>query len=872
MTRRILFQVHWLLGISVGLVLALMGLTGATMSFEDEITGLLNSRTIHVEKGANSAGLMTPDALLASIRVQLPGEEVRPLVLSADPARAAQFRVRQPSGAATFYANPYNGHVLGKAAGSDFFSFIEDLHRFLALPLTEGRRDSEIGKQITGVAAFSLIFFALSGLYLRWPRKPLDWRSWFVLDLKRTGRNLYRSLHAVIGGWMVLCYLMSALTGLWWSYGWYHDLASKALGIEETRRAPAPDRKPKEALADAKADAPRAAGPRKKRGAEGAAKASDSSRAISFDPAWQTFVQRVGPDFGRASLTVSRDGKSVSIERFDGPLRGGLMDRYTFDSTTGALKVTDLYANRPINKVIGTSMLSMHSGSVFGVAGRVVVMLCSLTMPLFAVTGWLLYLGRRRKRREAGAVVPLTRAAANDMNSDLLIVHASQTGTAERIASMSAAAFASAGKAARCLPISALDSVSLAAARCVLFVVSTYGDGQAPDRARSFVRQMMGRPAPSGGFSYAVLALGDREYPDFCHFGRQIDEWLTKAGARKLFERIEMNGRDDESEQRWRRQLSKLGAAAVAGWEEAPVEAWKLARRELLNPGSQGGGVHYLRLKANAASSPHWTAGDIVEIYPQNDPAAAARVVLAAGLKAGTRIRGQRLDAHLSGAILPSPDSVREMSAAELVDTLKPLPHRDYSIASIPADGSLDLVVRQLVTASGELGVGSGWLTAHAAEGAPVQARIRANAGFHRPEGERALILIGNGTGFAGLRAHLRERSAAGSKGHWLLFGERNARYDAFFKHELDAWRGDGTLARIDLAYSRDEDCGRYVQDLVRHSASDIFTWVAGGAAIMVCGSLAGMAPAVDTELRTALGDERVSMMVANGLYRRDVY
>ena len=112
MTRRILFQVHWLLGVTVGLVLALMGLTGATMSFEDEITGLLNSSTISVAKGAE---LMTPDALLASLRAQLPGEEIRPLVLSADPERAVQFRVRQPSGAATFYANPYDGHVLGKA-------------------------------------------------------------------------------------------------------------------------------------------------------------------------------------------------------------------------------------------------------------------------------------------------------------------------------------------------------------------------------------------------------------------------------------------------------------------------------------------------------------------------------------------------------------------------------------------------------------------------------------------------------------------------------------------------------------------------------------------------------------------------------------
>lgn len=937
MIRRILFQAHWFLGITVGLVLALMGLTGATMSFQEEITGMLNPHIVNVPKDSLP---LTPDVLVARIQAQVPGVLIRQLVFAASPQKAAQVRVRNEGG--ILYVDPYDGRVLGNAVGSGFFVFIEQLHRFLALPATEGRRDSAIGRQITGIAAFALVFFAVSGLYLRWPRRPLDWRSWLVLDLKRTGRNLYRSLHAVIGGWMALCYLISALTGLWWSYGWYHRTVNSVLGIEEMHRDPSGDGRRDRALPDV--DGPsRSEGRRESRGSSGfggfgdnhfprhdagaargghdPSQRSDASRAGregrgdgfarangasevisdsgdrmpvqeattpvrrrdidigtpneplvigSFDAAWGNFRRLVGPDFGIATISLSRDGKSVVIERLvKGPLRGGLTDRYTFDPRNGTLITKDLYEGRPLNQTVGTNMLALHSGSIFGMPGRLVVMLCSLSLPLFAITGWLLYLGRRHKRREAGLG---TLTATANVHSDLLIVHASQTGTAERIANMSAAAFASAGRVVRLLPISALDSMSLCAARCVLFVISTYGDGQAPDRARSFVKQMMARPAPGGAFSYAVLALGDREYPDYCRFGRQVDEWLSTGGAHRLFDTIEMNGRDSESEQRWWRQISELGAAATSAQEEASVQTWTLAERCLLNPGSQGGGAYYLRLEANGQHPPEWNAGDVVEVYPRNDPAAVARFVLTAGIDAETQVRAQRLDTHLSAAILPSPDSVRGLSPSELVDRLRPIPHRDYSIASVPTDGYLDLVVRQLVTSSGELGLGSGWLTTHAAKGDPIQIRIRSNAGFHRPEGDCPLILIGNGTGIAGLRAHLRERALAGSRGHWLLFGERNARYDAFFKHELESWRADGTLARLDRAYSRDRECGRYVQDLVRQSADQVLQWVADGAAVLVCGSLTGMAPAVDAELRVALGDERVNMLIANGRYRRDVY
>jgi sulfite reductase (NADPH) flavoprotein alpha-component len=208
----------------------------------------------------------------------------------------------------------------------------------------------------------------------------------------------------------------------------------------------------------------------------------------------------------------------------------------------------------------------------------------------------------------------------------------------------------------------------------------------------------------------------------------------------------------------------------------------------------------------------------------------------------------------------------------QLLDDLQRLPHREYSIASVPADGRIELLLRQMRQPDGRLGVGSGWLTEYAPVGGEIALRIRQNRSFHAPADDRPLILIGNGTGIAGLRSHLKERAHAGRQRNWLFFGERHAAHDFFFQEEIEGWQQSGVLERLDLAFSRDQSARIYVQDVLRARSSELREWVANGAAIYVCGSLAGMAPAVAAVLTEALGAERLEQMAEDGRYRRDVY
>ena len=431
---------------------------------------------------------------------------------------------------------------------------------------------------------------------------------------------------------------------------------------------------------------------------------------------------------------------------------------------------------------------------------------------------WTLW--RHRKRNRAAAVPD------GEGEASFLVAYASQSGFAEYLAGRTAESLRAAGHAATLLPLEAVENTTLQQHRRALFIVSTTGEGDAPTHAFRFAHKTMNAPADVSHLGYGLLALGDSRYANFCAFGRRLDAWLRASGAAPLFERIEVDNGAESALRQWREQLARLGASATQAITDGPAfTPWVLAERRLLNPGSVGGPVYLVRLRA-AVPGATWEAGDIAEI-------------------------------ELPGAI----------DAA----TGHP-PHRSYSIASLPDDGALDLLIRQVRHENGQLGAGSGWLTHHAEIGGEIRLRIRRNTSFHPQEATRPLLLIGNGTGLAGLRAHLRHQAARGRHRNWLVFGERNRAHDFFLHEELEAWQASGVLERLDLAFSRDQHHRLYVQHRLLENREAVRRWIDDGAAIYVCGSAEGMAGDVHAALTDILGAERIARMTEDGLYRRDVY
>ena len=500
-------------------------------------------------------------------------------------------------------------------------------------------------------------------------------------------------------------------------------------------------------------------------------------------------------------------------------------------------------------------------------------------MALLLIALYLLMCGavwarqRRRLRQAAEEAAALLPAA--DAGPPVLVLHASQTGQAEEIAWQTARSLHLAGMPVRVAALGEIDRAALMSARHALFIASTHGEGDAPDSAAAFASDLMAASASASSSSSAaasdvagadradgrdgaielsklqigVLALGDSTYSHFCGFGRALDAWLRERGAHPMFERIDVDRSDPQALEHWRQRLSHFaGTADLAEWEAPVFAEWRLSARRHLNPGSQGGPVFHLELvPADGSPLPSWEAGDLVQV----EIASMAR---------------------------------EAEGRADDVDDADDDAHRprEYTISSLPSDGRVELMVRRTTREDGSPGLASGLLTERLPLDGRVALRLRAHASFRiGANADRPLILIGNGTGLAGLRAHLKARAGAMSAMSttnaalapaWLLFGERQSAHDAHYRDEIEAWQRDGLIAHADWAFSRDQTERVHVQHLLARHASRLREWIADGAALYVCGSLQGMAGAVDAVLRETLGDAEVDALIRHGRYRRDVY
>lgn len=512
------------------------------------------------------------------------------------------------------------------------------------------------------------------------------------------------------------------------------------------------------------------------------------------------------------------------------------------------------------------------------------------------VSAWLVLLVRVRHRRaalaarvslaqndmSAGDLPPAVNVAepllkaVNLLDTTVLVAYASQTGFAEQLARQTFESLVSADVSVRIEPLGALTLDDLSSADRVLFVVSTTGEGDPPDDALIFASRAMRSTASLPTLRYGLLALGDRDYEDFCGFGQQLRRWLQASGAQPLFDPVEVDSEDEASLRHWQHQLATLsGAAYLPDWQPPRYQRWKLIERRLLNAGSLGGPCFHVALQPPLGGD-RWQAGDLVEVGPGQSADVVAQWLTECGFDGSVVVKVGKLRQPLSDALagchLPTRDQTIGLDEVALAATLQMLPHREYSIASIPSDGAVHLLVRQTQAGDGSLGIGSGWLTSYAALGTEVLLRVRNNVNFHLPAGDRPLILLGNGTGMAALYALLRARVAANHRRNWLLFGERQQACDFYFGDEIQRWRADGYLERADFAWSRDHPEHIYVQQRLREAADDLRRWVDDGAAIYVCGSLAGMAPAVDAVLSDVLGTKLLEQLRQQGRYRRDVY
>ncbi|MGP7961477.1 molybdopterin-dependent oxidoreductase [Sanguibacter sp. A247] len=225
---------------------------------------------------------------------------------------------------------------------------------------------------------------------------------------------------------------------------------------------------------------------------------------------------------------------------------------------------------------------------------------------------------------------------------------------------------------------------------------------------------------------------------------------------------------------------------------------------------------------------------------------------------------------------------------ADVLATLRPLAPRQYSISSTPlvSPGRVELTM-SVVRYTSPAGVARGGLCstflADAPRGSVVPVHVQPTAHFRPPAPDTRAIMVGPGTGVAPFLGFLEERRAAGHTApSWLFFGEQHEASDFYHRERLGQMLADGTLARLDTAFSRDQRTKVYVQDRLREHGARVWSWLEGGASFFVCGDAARMARDVDVALREIVADHGrmspedaaayVKRLMAQRRYVRDVY
>jgi len=362
MLKKLNAWVHLWFGLVSGIIVIILGITGCILVFEEELKYALYPWT-KAERPAG-ADYLPPSALRKAAEEALPGFKLGTVWYKGDD-KAAFFSVRDSD--SLIYINPYTADITGIVDHEDFFHFIDEGHRNLWLP-------HDVGHQLVGWGTFVFFILLITGLVLWWPKKwnKRGIEQGFKIKWKAKFKRVNYDLHNVLGFYSLLIAVVLAYTGLMMSFRWFNKSVFWLAGGEVKERS---------------------------------FSFSDTTKATSsyvladqVDRAWQMGLTQIGQYNKRAIISgipeSIKDPLYICVDMYNGGWREVYLDQHTLEElpqTQAKMK------EEPVAVWLRRMNYGLHVGEVGGLPTKIIYFLASLICASLPVTGFLVWLGKKKK-------------------------------------------------------------------------------------------------------------------------------------------------------------------------------------------------------------------------------------------------------------------------------------------------------------------------------------------------------------------------------------------------------------------------------------------------------------------------------------------
>ncbi|WP_080777441.1 diflavin oxidoreductase [Chryseobacterium phocaeense] len=527
--------------------------------------------------------------------------------------------------------------------------------------------------------------------------------------------------------------------------------------------------------------------------------------------------------------------------------------------------------------------------------------------------------------------VPPAAHAESVSAKKITLAYGTETGNSKKLAVELAGIIKKKGVQVKLADLSQYKPKDLAKEDYFFIIISTQGEGEPPALAKKFYDHLHENNPDLSNVKFGVLALGDTSYPLFCKTGEDIDARIEVLGGQRILPLKKCDIDYEQESHQWVEHVLNVVRKTDESNQKSTIAPTVSAGRKkyqgkistIINLNDIESDKETYHIEIETEEPLVYSPGDALGVIAFNPKHEVDEIISLTGIDPQKKIATSKITAgaeellhkHLNISYLLKSTvaqyaqftghAIPEVRLS-LLDLLRIYPVKNadefehvigiltgqsprlYSISSsleAHGDSEIHITVAKsefLIGDKKQNGLCSGFL-AEFNEGDELEFYIQEAKHFRLPKQDKDIIMIGPGTGIAPFRSFLYERDATGAEGrNWLFFGDRNFVSDFLYQAELQDFLKTGTLAHLDLAFSRDTAEKVYVQHKLQQKAEEVYHWLEGGASLYVCGAKEPMSRDVEKTILNILqskgkhspeeAQNYLEELELSGRYVKDVY